>query len=136
MTRASLITICLAGTGFCGMCVSGLSEPASRVNRRAFIHKIPIAFAAATTASVLQHRLLDCGCPSCNVAMAYERRDVGGDNPSQDMAAMNAQAYETMNRLERSGVKLDVSTENIFGGRISASSDFSLLFRLIGFANA
>lgn len=44
-------------------------------------------------------------------SVAYERRDVGGDNPSPETAAMNIQAYETQNRLEREGFKLETQAE-------------------------
>lgn len=40
-------------------------------------------------------------------AFAYERREVGGVNRSPETAAMNEQAYQTQNRLERDGFKLD-----------------------------
>ena len=57
-------------------------------------------------------------------AMAYERRDVGGDNRSPEGAAMNDQAYETNNRLEREGFKLDTLEEQK-ALLSSAMSDFS-----------
>jgi hypothetical protein len=44
-------------------------------------------------------------------ASAYERRDVGDDNRSATTAAFNEQAYQTNNRLEREGVKLDTREE-------------------------
>lgn len=44
-------------------------------------------------------------------AMAYERRDVGGADRSAITAAMNEQAYQTNNRLEASGFKLDTREE-------------------------
>ena len=43
--------------------------------------------------------------------LAYERRDVGGEGRSAATAAMNIQAYETNNRLERDGVKLETEAE-------------------------
>eukprot|EP00523_Entomoneis_sp_CCMP467_P006408 CAMPEP_0168738892 /NCGR_PEP_ID=MMETSP0724-20121128/11172_1 /TAXON_ID=265536 /ORGANISM="Amphiprora sp., Strain CCMP467" /LENGTH=127 /DNA_ID=CAMNT_0008786259 /DNA_START=156 /DNA_END=539 /DNA_ORIENTATION=- len=46
-----------------------------------------------------------------NVAMAYPRRDVGGDSRSAATAAMNEQAYQTNNRLEKDGFKLDTPQE-------------------------
>jgi hypothetical protein len=89
--------------------------------RKAFFRQIPIAIAAFTTIDVVTGSLIiphtkqhDCSCSSCSInsrvtaAFAYERRDVGGDNPSPEMAAMNLQAFETMNRLEKDGVKLEV----------------------------
>lgn len=45
------------------------------------------------------------------VANAYERRDVGGPERSPDQAAYNDQAYETNNRLEREGLKLETAEE-------------------------
>jgi hypothetical protein len=42
---------------------------------------------------------------------AYERRDVGDDNRSATTAAFNEQAYQTNNRLEREGLKLDTREE-------------------------
>ena len=44
-------------------------------------------------------------------AIAYERRDVGGADRSAITAAMNEQAYQTNNRLEASGFKLDTREE-------------------------
>jgi hypothetical protein len=41
-------------------------------------------------------------------AHAYDRRDVGGEDASPVTKAMNLQAYETNNRLERAGLKLEV----------------------------
>lgn len=48
--------------------------------------------------------------PHCG-ANAYERRDVGGSNRSPETAAMNEMAYQTNNRLERAGFKLDTAQE-------------------------
>ncbi|KAL3917949.1 MAG: hypothetical protein SGARI_007589 [Bacillariaceae sp.] len=45
-------------------------------------------------------------------ASAYERRDVGDPNSrSATTAAFNEQAYQTNNRLEREGLKLDTREE-------------------------
>lgn len=44
-------------------------------------------------------------------AWAYERRDVGDEGRSAITAAMNEQAYQTNNRLEASGFKLDTREE-------------------------
>jgi hypothetical protein len=44
-------------------------------------------------------------------ASAYERRDVGDENRSATTAAFNEQAYQTNNRLEREGLKLDTREE-------------------------
>lgn len=60
------------------------------------------------------------GCVACctqvlsettSPAVAYERRDVGGENRSAEQAAYNLQAYETNNRLERQGLKLETQAE-------------------------
>ncbi|KAL7557223.1 hypothetical protein ACA910_001289 [Epithemia clementina (nom. ined.)] len=48
-----------------------------------------------------------------SVSEAYEERPVGGDNRSAATAAMNRQAIETNNRLEREGVKLETQAEQI-----------------------
>jgi hypothetical protein len=42
---------------------------------------------------------------------AYERRDVGDETRSAEQAAYNLQAYETNNRLEREGFKLETQAE-------------------------
>ena len=56
--------------------------------------------------------------------MAYERRDVGGEGRSATTAAMNEQAYQTNNRLEKEGFKLDTREEE--QARLSdAMSSFS-----------
>jgi hypothetical protein len=44
-------------------------------------------------------------------ASAYEFIDVGGGEGSATTKAMNLQAFETNNRLERSGVKLETPAE-------------------------
>jgi hypothetical protein len=48
---------------------------------------------------------------STKSAVAYERRDVGGAGRSAETAAFNEQAYETNNRLEREGFKLETQQE-------------------------
>ena len=65
----------------------GLAEAASR---RAF-------FIAASSASFV----------ACQQASAYEFVDVGGGEGSAETKAMNIQAYETNNRLEKGGFRLD-----------------------------
>jgi len=57
-------------------------------------------------------------------ASAYERRDVGDDGRSAATAAMNTQAFETNNRLEKSGFKLDTREEET-AKLSSALSSFS-----------
>ena len=56
---------------------------------------------------------------------AYERRDVGDPSSrSPETAAMNEQAYQTQNRLEKQGFKLDTAEEQ--KAQLStALSDFS-----------
>lgn len=44
-------------------------------------------------------------------ANAYERRDVGGEDRSMITAAFNEQAFQTNNRLESQGFKLDTPAE-------------------------
>ena len=44
-------------------------------------------------------------------ALAYERRDVGGEGRSAETAAYNIQAMETNARLEREGFKLETQAE-------------------------
>lgn len=46
------------------------------------------------------------------VVNAYERRDVGDETSSGETKAMNDQAYETNNRLERDGLVLEVRENN------------------------
>jgi hypothetical protein len=128
----ALVYLCISADS-----VNALSQKSnpSRIDRsrKAFFRQIPIGIGAllqvatldtskSTPGSHIGHNH-DCSCPSCSVlasrsigdrinfskvAFAYERRDVGGDAPSSDMAAMNLQAFETMNRLEKDGVKLEV----------------------------
>jgi hypothetical protein len=44
-------------------------------------------------------------------AIAYERRDVGGNDRSPETAAMNEVAYRTNNRLEKAGFPLETAAE-------------------------
>jgi hypothetical protein len=92
--------------------VNGLSPSSPRpssstaVERRTFMNRLPFAIVgvstAISTATIHPH------------AKAYERRDVGGPDASPETKAMNLQAYETNNRLERDGVKLEVINEKRF----------------------
>ena len=50
-------------------------------------------------------------CTTPDTALAYDRRDVGGEGRSAATAAFNIQAYETQNRLEREGFKLETQEE-------------------------
>lgn len=99
---ALIIAIC-----FCGLYAKSLSQ-VNQPSRRSFLHYLP---ASVATVNLLLPALDGCSCPKCfgvRAAIAYERRDVGGSSPSPETAAMNIQAFETMNRLERDGVKLEV----------------------------
>jgi hypothetical protein len=59
-------------------------------------------------------------------ANAYEVRAVGGDDASPETKAMNRQAYETNNRLERDGFKLDVSYFEVNRFKCMPCSYFSI----------
>ena len=76
-------------------CVQGLSLEAT--TRRSFF-QTPTAFVLSSML-VSEH------------ASAFERRDVGDESRSAITAAMNEQAYQTNNRLEASGFKLDTREE-------------------------
>ena len=79
-------------------------------DRRAFLQKAAATVAATSGATA--------------PALAYERRDVGGEGRSATTAAMNEQAYQTNNRLEKEGFKLDTREEE--QARLSdAMSSFS-----------
>jgi|UPI000581AFF1 hypothetical protein len=67
--------------------------------RRTFLARIPQAVLIGTA----------FGTPYA--VGAYERRDVGGEGRSAEQAAYNDQAYETNNRLERQGYKLETAEE-------------------------
>lgn len=69
--------------------------------RRAFLQQLSVAIGTGTGGWVLLEEN----------ASAYERRDVGGAGRSPEQAAYNEQAYETNNRLERSGLKLETAQE-------------------------
>ena len=108
MTRTAL---------FCAL--AGLSASAtalstqSNASRRAFL-KAPLVASAVSAGWLLQHDD-GCNCASCSFGVqpagAYERRDVGGANRSPEQAAFNEQAYQTNNRLEKQGFKLDTAEE-------------------------
>jgi hypothetical protein len=75
-----------------------------------------------------------CTCAYCCMgiipqpANAYENRNVGGDDASPETKAMNRQAYETNNRLERDGFKLDVSYRARVPFRLMSCSNFFHFF--------
>jgi hypothetical protein len=87
--------------------------PKHDAGRRQFLTKTTAATitAAASTASSTFGWMMK-GTSSAN---AYERRDVGvgldGFKPSAETAAYNLQAYETNNRLEKAGFKLETAKE-------------------------
>lgn len=100
--------------------VAGLSNAMSTnkkmsSSRRFFLTKaVPTGSLAFVVATALAPR----------EANAYERRDVGGPDRSPETAAMNIQAYETQNRLEASGFKLDTNEQQA-ATLASALSDYS-----------
>ena len=64
------------------------------------------------------------------VVNAYERRDVGDETSSGETKAMNDQAYETNNRLERDGLVLEVC-RNMFLDICYIHSQNSHIFSLL-----
>jgi hypothetical protein len=92
--------------------VTGLSASSSQlssshaVKRRTFMSQLRFGVVGVATSTAITPAMI----PS--LASAYERRDVGGPDASPETKAMNLQAYETNNRLEREGVKLEV-TQNM-----------------------
>eukprot|EP00977_Amphora_coffeiformis_P017202 scaffold5519_cov166-Amphora_coffeaeformis.AAC.1 len=106
--------------------VSGITEtttPSSCMpsSRRAFIRHATVAVlgvvtsttttTAATTIIHPQQQQQQQQQPVPAAAHAYERRDVGGEGRSATTAAYNIQAYETNNRLEAQGFKLETQQE-------------------------
>jgi hypothetical protein len=82
-------------------------------NRRAalFSAAAGIATAVAVVGQVQQKESLVPPLFTPPAAWAYERRDVGDETRSAESAAYNIQAYETNNRLEREGMKLETQAE-------------------------
>ena len=78
--------------------------------RRVIIATAPFLVATATTTTA--------------AANAYERRNVGGEGRSPETAAMNEQAYQTSNRLEQQGFKVE-SLEEQKATLSAALSDYS-----------
>lgn len=75
-------------------------------DRRAFLRNaVSSSTAAVVTLSTAS------GVTNTMAASAYERRDVGGTERSPEQAAYNEQAYETNNRLEKAGLKLETREE-------------------------
>jgi hypothetical protein len=86
-----------------GLSASSLRPSSSTVERRTFMSRISFALIGVVTSTAMTTAQIH------SVASAYERRDVGGPDASPETKAMNLQAYETNNRLERDGVKLEVT---------------------------
>ncbi len=96
--------------------------PPPTTSRRSVLTRMPlIVIGAATSLSVTTATVPcnnnNCPCTTCRqqhnldsrwVVNAYERRDVGDATSSGETKAMNDQAYETNNRLEREGLVLEV----------------------------
>jgi hypothetical protein len=103
-TTLAFSFLCLCNTNE----VLGLSQGGSR---RAFLTGVPAAVAASGAAFLINIDRHDseCFCLNCRIApaSAYEMREVGGADRSGVTQAMNKQAFETNNRLERAGFKLD-----------------------------
>jgi hypothetical protein len=88
------------------------TKPAT--SRRSFLSRAPLVAGAFGAGYLLRHDD-DCSCRHCafgpEPAAAYERRDVGGEDRSPEQWAYNEQAYQTNNRLERDGLKLETAEE-------------------------
>ncbi|GAX20995.1 hypothetical protein FisN_1Lh338 [Fistulifera solaris] len=109
--------------GICASAVALSTEQHS--SRRYFLQKWAVATPAFAIGSSFNVDLHDsagngCSCLLCrrnNVLFgvapvnAYERRNVGGDNPSAATYALNEQALKTNNRLESEGYKLQTEAE-------------------------
>lgn len=112
-----ILSTLLYATSSCSRSVALSSEQNS--SRRNVLQK----FALTSSAFVLGGSLnLDslhddgCACRTClkigiRHVNAYEKRNVGGDNPSAATYAMNVQALKTNNRLEAQGYKLQTEDE-------------------------
>lgn len=87
--------------------VQTLTVPKNELSRRAVFKGI--LGGAATAGGTSLAVVVLTTHPSAS--QAYERRDVGGENRSPETAAMNIQAYETQNRLEAEGFKLETQAE-------------------------
>jgi hypothetical protein len=85
--------------------VTAWTPEAPHVGRRSFLQT---GFASSVAAAAVGVATMSS---SPTPAFAYERRDVGGENSSPETAAFNIQAYETNNRLEREGMKLETQAE-------------------------
>ena len=125
------------------------STPPPTTTRRSFITRMPfVVIGAAASLSIASTPStsgsncedINCQCSKCHnnrrnnkfssvlsdnnfVVNAYERRDVGDETSSGETKAMNDQAYETNNRLERDGLVLEVCLKR---GIFSANTFTSL----------
>ena len=107
----SVLLLCLLGAI---RYVSCLSQGCN--TRRALLNRVPAAVAAFGMTFLLNFdHGSKYGCTICQVgpqsASAYEMREIGDSDRSALTEAMNRQAYETNNRLDRSGFKLDSPEE-------------------------
>jgi hypothetical protein len=112
MMMISRSTFMLALFVLCAQAHALSTKPAT--TRRSFLSKAPLVAGAFGAGYLLRHDD-DCSCRHCafgpEPAVAYERRDVGGEDRSPEQWAFNEQAYKTNSRLERDGFKLDTQEE-------------------------
>jgi hypothetical protein len=112
MMKISRSTFMLALFVLCAQAHALSTKPAT--SRRSFLSKAPLVAGAFGAGYLLRHDN-DCNCRHCafgpEPAVAYERRDVGGEDRSPEQWAYNEQAYQTNNRLERDGLKLETAEE-------------------------
>jgi hypothetical protein len=112
MTMFSRNTFLLALFVVCAQALALSTQPAT--SRRSFLSKAPLVAGAFGAGMLLRHDG-DCSCRQCafgpEPAVAYERRDVGGDDRSPEQAAFNEQAFKTNNRLEKDGFKFETKEE-------------------------
>jgi hypothetical protein len=109
-----------------GICASAVALSTDQhSSRRNFLQKCAVAtptFAIGSSVKLDLHESAGdrCSCLLCRrnyilfgvePVNAYERRNVGGDNPSAATYALNEQALKTNNRLEAEGYKLQTEAE-------------------------
>jgi hypothetical protein len=104
--------------------------PQKSTSRRNVLNRLPFLVIGVTSSVAVTNiqptatshngdSTTNCRCTKCEsqrtiynpnqfIINAYERRDVGGADASGETKAMNDQAYETNNRLERDGLVLEV----------------------------
>jgi hypothetical protein len=112
MTMISRSTFMLALFVLCAQAHALSTKPAT--SRRSFLSRAPLVAGAFGAGYLLRHDD-DCNCRHCafgpEPAVAYERRDVGGEDRSPEQWAYNEQQFQTNNRLERDGLKLETAEE-------------------------